>query len=160
MCCMISCLALSSRVFSLYCSFLSMSFGWLAVKTTFKITLNCLGWAAMLYSLAPKSFSILPYTGCHATYRLFFDKRRLSGVGLVCFSDYRYYNDIHAFNTETYQWIKLDVSGIPPCARSGACIISVCVCLCAIGVLSTTDSQRNVQLLTCTEHDQPVILVC
>jgi len=29
-----------------------------------------------------------------------------------------------------------------------------------VQLVSITDSQRNVQLLTCTEHDQPVILVC
>ncbi|KAG7211505.1 hypothetical protein KM043_010774 [Ampulex compressa] len=36
--------------------------------------------------------------------------------------DYKYYNDIHMFSLETYTWLKLEVSGIPPAPRSG-CIV-------------------------------------
>jgi hypothetical protein len=38
-------------------------------------------------------------------------------------NDYRYFNDLHAFNVETYKWIKLDLSGIPPSPRS-ACVMT------------------------------------
>ncbi|XP_041375577.1 kelch domain-containing protein 4-like [Gigantopelta aegis] len=33
--------------------------------------------------------------------------------------DYKYYNDVYAFNVESYTWTKLDVSGTPPLPRSG-----------------------------------------
>ena len=45
------------------------------------------------------------------------------------YSDYRYYNDVHAFNTDTFTWIKLDVCGIPPSPRSGNGFINCVVCL-------------------------------
>merc|ERR1712212_392606 len=32
---------------------------------------------------------------------------------------FKYFNDIHAFSLETYQWVKLDISGTPPSPRSG-----------------------------------------
>ena len=57
--------------------------------------------------------------------------RLLHGWSLTLYcSDFRYYNDIHAFNTETYRWIKLDVSGIPPSPRSGACLSCQLVYCC------------------------------
>lgn len=37
--------------------------------------------------------------------------------------DYKYFNDIYAFNVENYTWTKLDVSGTPPAPRSG-CIMA------------------------------------
>lgn len=37
--------------------------------------------------------------------------------------DYKYFNDIYAFNVEDYTWTKLDVSGAPPAPRSG-CIMA------------------------------------
>ena len=49
----------------------------------------------------------------------------------LCSSDYRYYNDIHAFDTDTFRWIKLDVSGIPPSPRSGARFV-YCVLSCLL----------------------------
>ncbi|CAL7933535.1 unnamed protein product [Xylocopa violacea] len=36
--------------------------------------------------------------------------------------DYKYYNDVHIFNLDTYVWHKIELSGIPPLPRSG-CII-------------------------------------
>ena len=36
--------------------------------------------------------------------------------------DYKYYNDAHIFNLETYVWQKIELTGIPPLPRSG-CII-------------------------------------
>ncbi|XP_076248349.1 kelch domain-containing protein 4 [Calliopsis andreniformis] len=36
--------------------------------------------------------------------------------------DYKYYNDVHIFNLETYVWHKIEVTGTPPPPRSG-CII-------------------------------------
>lgn len=33
--------------------------------------------------------------------------------------DYKYFNDVHLFNLETYTWQKLDVLGNPPLPRSG-----------------------------------------
>lgn len=39
------------------------------------------------------------------------------------FRDYKYFNDIYAFNVENYTWTKLDVSGTPPAPRSG-CIMA------------------------------------
>ncbi|ELU14765.1 hypothetical protein CAPTEDRAFT_226649 [Capitella teleta] len=33
--------------------------------------------------------------------------------------DYHYFNDVHAFNLETYAWVKLDIQGTPPSPRSG-----------------------------------------
>ncbi|XP_044519127.1 kelch domain-containing protein 4 isoform X2 [Gracilinanus agilis] len=38
--------------------------------------------------------------------------------------DYLYYNDVHAFNLDTYQWAKLSPSGTGPSPRSG-CQMSV-----------------------------------
>ena len=40
--------------------------------------------------------------------------------------DYRYYNDVHSFNLDTYEWTKLDVAGNPPLQRSGFIIIYIC----------------------------------
>ncbi|XP_061197077.1 kelch domain-containing protein 4-like [Saccostrea echinata] len=37
--------------------------------------------------------------------------------------DYKYFNDVYAFNVEDYTWSKLDVSGVPPAPRSG-CIMA------------------------------------
>ncbi|XP_048751852.1 kelch domain-containing protein 4-like isoform X2 [Ostrea edulis] len=37
--------------------------------------------------------------------------------------DYKYFNDVHAFNVEDYTWCKLDISGIPPAPRSG-CVMA------------------------------------
>ncbi|KAI0236404.1 Kelch domain-containing protein 4 [Lamellibrachia satsuma] len=39
--------------------------------------------------------------------------------------DYKYYNDVHAFNTETYTWSKLETTGTPPSPRSG-CMTALC----------------------------------
>ncbi|XP_003396468.1 kelch domain-containing protein 4 isoform X1 [Bombus terrestris] len=36
--------------------------------------------------------------------------------------NYKYYNDVHIFNLETYVWHKIDVIGTPPFPRSG-CIL-------------------------------------
>lgn len=33
--------------------------------------------------------------------------------------DYKYFNDIHCFNLETYTWMKIETSGISPSPRSG-----------------------------------------
>ncbi|CAH1099021.1 unnamed protein product [Psylliodes chrysocephalus] len=38
--------------------------------------------------------------------------------------DYKYYNDIYSFNTETYKWVKLEPSGTPPSPRSGCCMVA------------------------------------
>jgi len=32
---------------------------------------------------------------------------------------FKYFNDVHAFSLETYQWVKLDISGTAPAPRSG-----------------------------------------
>lgn len=37
--------------------------------------------------------------------------------------DYKYFNDVHAFNVEDYTWCKLDISGISPAPRSG-CVMA------------------------------------
>ncbi|XP_033754886.1 kelch domain-containing protein 4-like [Pecten maximus] len=37
--------------------------------------------------------------------------------------DYKYYNDVYAFDLETYSWNKLEPSGAPPAPRSG-CIMA------------------------------------
>lgn len=37
--------------------------------------------------------------------------------------EYRYFNDVHCFNTETYQWAKLEPSGTGPAPRSGCCMV-------------------------------------
>ncbi|XP_043248419.1 kelch domain-containing protein 4-like [Colletes gigas] len=36
--------------------------------------------------------------------------------------DYKYYNDVHIFNLDTYVWHKVELSGVPPLPRSG-CIL-------------------------------------
>ncbi|XP_034190828.1 kelch domain-containing protein 4 isoform X1 [Osmia lignaria lignaria] len=36
--------------------------------------------------------------------------------------DYKYYNDVHIFNLDTYTWHKIELSGTPPLPRSG-CIM-------------------------------------
>ncbi|OAD59620.1 Kelch domain-containing protein 4 [Eufriesea mexicana] len=38
--------------------------------------------------------------------------------------DYKYYNDVHIFNLETYVWHKIEVSGTPPLPRSGCILLS------------------------------------
>ncbi|GAB1598337.1 kelch domain-containing protein 4-like [Argonauta hians] len=38
--------------------------------------------------------------------------------------DYKYFNDIHVFNLETYTWIKVTVTGTPPLPRSGCTLLS------------------------------------
>ncbi|KAL5021887.1 hypothetical protein ScPMuIL_001042 [Solemya velum] len=37
--------------------------------------------------------------------------------------DYKYFNDVHAFNLETYTWSKVDVSGSPPEPRSSCMLL-------------------------------------
>ncbi|KAB0795717.1 hypothetical protein PPYR_09778 [Photinus pyralis] len=37
--------------------------------------------------------------------------------------DYKYYNDIHIFSLETYQWTKLEPTGKGPAPRSGCCML-------------------------------------
>lgn len=39
--------------------------------------------------------------------------------------DYKYFNDIHCFDLETYKWVSLDVKGNPPAARSGCCMVAL-----------------------------------
>lgn len=39
--------------------------------------------------------------------------------------DYRYFNDVYSFNTETYCWVKLDVGGSAPAPRSGCCMVGL-----------------------------------
>ena len=34
-------------------------------------------------------------------------------------SDFRYHDDVHSFNLDTYEWTKLAVAGTPPPQRSG-----------------------------------------
>lgn len=38
--------------------------------------------------------------------------------------DYKYYNDVHIFNLETYVWHKIELSGIPPFPRSGCVVLA------------------------------------
>ncbi|KAK3086220.1 hypothetical protein FSP39_015405 [Pinctada imbricata] len=38
--------------------------------------------------------------------------------------DYKYFNDVHIFNMETYTWTKLDVGGSVPSPRSGCIMVS------------------------------------
>ncbi|KAJ8951339.1 hypothetical protein NQ318_009273 [Aromia moschata] len=38
---------------------------------------------------------------------------------------YKYFNDIYSFDTESYQWIKLEPSGTPPAPRSGCCMMTL-----------------------------------
>ena len=35
-------------------------------------------------------------------------------------SDYKYYNDLHAFNLDTFTWCKLTVTGLCPAPRSAS----------------------------------------
>lgn len=36
---------------------------------------------------------------------------------------YHYYNDVHVFSLESYEWLKIEISGtIAPAVRSGCCI--------------------------------------
>lgn len=37
--------------------------------------------------------------------------------------EYRYFNDVYCFNTETYKWAKLEPSGTAPAPRSGCCMV-------------------------------------
>ncbi|RZC36859.1 Kelch 4 domain containing protein [Asbolus verrucosus] len=39
--------------------------------------------------------------------------------------DYKYFNDVYSFNTETYKWTKLEPSGTPPAARSACCMVAL-----------------------------------
>ncbi|KAG5896299.1 hypothetical protein JTB14_008855 [Gonioctena quinquepunctata] len=39
--------------------------------------------------------------------------------------DYKYFNDIYCFNTETYKWTKLEPSGTGPAPRSGCCMVAL-----------------------------------
>ncbi|XP_050303701.1 kelch domain-containing protein 4 [Anthonomus grandis grandis] len=36
--------------------------------------------------------------------------------------DYKYFNDVHVFDLETYKWKKLEPVGTPPAPRSGCCM--------------------------------------
>ncbi|XP_014771744.1 kelch domain-containing protein 4 [Octopus bimaculoides] len=40
------------------------------------------------------------------------------------YRDYKYYNDVHIFNLETYTWIKVTINGTPPSPRSGCILVS------------------------------------
>jgi len=37
--------------------------------------------------------------------------------------DYKYFNDVHVFDIETYSWHRLEPSGLPPAPRSGCCLV-------------------------------------
>lgn len=37
--------------------------------------------------------------------------------------DYKYFNDVYSFNTETYKWIKLEPTGTGPSPRSSCCML-------------------------------------
>ncbi|XP_044252755.1 kelch domain-containing protein 4-like [Tribolium madens] len=37
--------------------------------------------------------------------------------------DYKYFNDVYCFNTESYKWTKLEPSGTPPAPRSACCMV-------------------------------------
>ncbi|GLV33972.1 uncharacterized protein CBL_11145 [Carabus blaptoides fortunei] len=39
--------------------------------------------------------------------------------------DYKYFNDVHVFNLETYAWTKLDVTGAGPAPRSGCGMVAL-----------------------------------
>lgn len=39
--------------------------------------------------------------------------------------DYKYFNDVHCFNLETYKWVKIEASGTPPAPRSGCNMIAL-----------------------------------
>nr|CAH7738499.1 unnamed protein product [Callosobruchus chinensis] len=39
--------------------------------------------------------------------------------------DYKYFNDVYCFNTETYKWSKIDTSGTAPQPRSGCCMVAL-----------------------------------
>lgn len=39
--------------------------------------------------------------------------------------DYKYFNDVYMFNTENYQWIKLDISGNGPAPRSACNMVAL-----------------------------------
>ncbi|OWF37988.1 kelch domain-containing protein 4-like [Mizuhopecten yessoensis] len=39
--------------------------------------------------------------------------------------DYKYYNDVYAFDLETYSWTKLEPSGAPPAPRSGCVMAAI-----------------------------------
>ncbi|KAL4235173.1 kelch domain containing 4 [Mactra antiquata] len=38
--------------------------------------------------------------------------------------DYKYFNDVYAFNLDTYTWVQLTMSGTPPAPRSGCIMCS------------------------------------
>ena len=42
---------------------------------------------------------------------------------IVSFRDYKYFNDVYAFNLDTYTWVQIDPSGTPPSPRS-ACVMA------------------------------------
>ncbi|XP_018331118.1 kelch domain-containing protein 4 [Agrilus planipennis] len=39
--------------------------------------------------------------------------------------NYKYFNDVHVFNTENYKWQKIEPAGTPPDARSGCCMVAL-----------------------------------
>lgn len=39
--------------------------------------------------------------------------------------DYKYFNDVHCFDLDEYKWLKLEVAGIAPAARSGCCMVAL-----------------------------------
>ncbi|XP_065161142.1 kelch domain-containing protein 4-like [Atheta coriaria] len=39
--------------------------------------------------------------------------------------DYKYFNDIYTFNTESYKWLKLEPTGTAPAPRSGCCMVAL-----------------------------------
>lgn len=39
--------------------------------------------------------------------------------------DYKYFNDVYFFNTETYKWLKIEPSGLAPAPRSGCCMTAL-----------------------------------
>ncbi|XP_044732387.1 kelch domain-containing protein 4 [Chrysoperla carnea] len=77
--------------------------------------------------------------------------------------DYKYFNDVYAFNLETYQWTKLDISGIAPPPRSGCNMVPLPDGKIAIfGGYSRTKLKKDVDkgqvhndfyLLTPDKHD-------
>lgn len=82
-----------------------------------------------VYRLASKQWDKINATGgpsARSGHRMVVDKKKIVVFGGFYDNNqvYHYYNDVHVFSLESYTWLTIDVSGVPPAPRSGCCMVT------------------------------------
>ncbi|XP_071443811.1 kelch domain-containing protein 4 isoform X2 [Hetaerina americana] len=83
-----------------------------------------------VFRLADKKWEKINASGgpsARSGHRMVYSKRQVVVFGGFHdnLSDYKYFNDVYAFNLEDYKWRKLEPSGTPPSPRSGCQMVAL-----------------------------------